>query len=199
MNRDINKLQTRDFISVGIFSLIYAAVAFIIGGVAQMTPLTFPFMPMVVALFTGTVFMLYAAKIPKRGAITILGVIAGILLFITGMFWMMSAFFVAFGIIADLICASGQFKSLKRNMAAYCLLALAPMGAYVPMVVMPAQFDEFMSKKGDVSSFAGVIDAIGAQWWAIPLMTLGTIICALIGGYIGKKLLKKHFEKAGIV
>ena len=199
MNRDINKLQTRDFISVGIFSLIYAAVAFIIGGVAQMTPLTFPFMPMVVALFTGTVFMLYAAKIPKRGAITILGVIAGILLFITGMFWMMSAFFVAFGIIADLICASGQFKSFKRYMAAYCLLALAPMGAYVPMVVMPAQFDEFMSKKGDVSSFAGVIDAIGAQWWAIPLMTLGTIICALIGGYIGKKLLKKHFEKAGIV
>ncbi len=199
MNRDINKLQTRDFISVGIFSLIYAAVAFIIGGVAQMTPLTFPFMPMVVALFTGTVFMLYAAKIPKRGAITILGVIAGILLFITGMFWMMSAFFVAFGIIADLICASGQFKSFKRNMAAYCLLALAPMGAYVPMAVMPAQFDEFMSKKGDVSSFAGVIDAIGAQWWAIPLMTLGTIICALIGGYIGKKLLKKHFEKAGIV
>lgn len=62
-----NKLQTRDFISVGIFSLIYAAVAFVIGGLAQMTPITFPFMPMVVALFTGTVFMLYVAKIPKRG------------------------------------------------------------------------------------------------------------------------------------
>lgn len=68
-----NKLQTRDFISVGIFSLIYAAVAFVIGGLAQMTPITFPFMPMVVALFTGTVFMLYVAKIPKRGAIIILG------------------------------------------------------------------------------------------------------------------------------
>lgn len=36
MNKNVNKLQTRDFISVGIFSLIYAAVAFIIGGVAQM-------------------------------------------------------------------------------------------------------------------------------------------------------------------
>lgn len=82
-----NKLQTRDFISVGIFSLIYTAVAFVVGGLAQMTPITFPFMPMVVALFTGTVFMLYVAKIPKRGAIIILGVIAGILLLITGMFW----------------------------------------------------------------------------------------------------------------
>jgi len=97
MNKKSQKLQTRDFISVGIFSLIYSAVAFIIGGIAQMTPITFPFMPMIVALFTGTVFMLYIAKIPKRGAITILGIISGILLFITGMFWMMSAFFVVLG------------------------------------------------------------------------------------------------------
>ena len=197
--KQINKLQTRDFISVGIFSLIYAAVSFVVGGLAQMTPITFPFMPMVVALFTGTVFMLYVAKIPKRGAIIILGIIAGILLLITGMFWMMSAFFIVLGIIADFICASGQFKSFKKNMAAYCLFALSPMGAYVPMAVMPAQFAEFMNKKGDISSFAGVIDAIGAQWWVIPLMLLGTVLCALAGGYIGKKLLKKHFEKAGIV
>ena len=72
---DSKKLETRDFISVGIFSLIYAVVAFVIGGVAQMTPVTFPFMPMIVALFTGTVFMLYVAKIPKKGALSILGVI----------------------------------------------------------------------------------------------------------------------------
>ena len=147
MNKNSQKLQTRDFISVGIFSLIYAAVAFITGGIAQMTPITFPFMPMIVALFTGTVFMLYIAKIPKRGAITILGIISGILLFITGMFWMMTAFFVVLGIIADFICASGGFKSFRKNMAAFCLFALSPMGAYVPMAIMPAQFDEFMSKK----------------------------------------------------
>ena len=110
-----NKLQTRDFISVGIFSLIYAVVAFVIGGIAQMTPITFPFMPMAVALFTGTVFMLYVAKIPKRGALSVLGVIAAVLLFVTGMFWMMSAFFLLFGIIADFICASGDFKSFRKN------------------------------------------------------------------------------------
>jgi conserved hypothetical integral membrane protein TIGR02185 len=199
MNPKISKLQTRDFISVGIFSLIYSVVAFVIGGVAQMTPMTFPFMPMIVALFTGTVFMLYVAKIPKKGALSILGIIAGLLLFVTGMFWMMSAFFVALGFVADFICASGRFKSFKKNMLGYCIFALSPMGAYVPMALMPAQFDAFMSKKGDVASFAGVIHAIGANWWALPLIILGTLICAVIGGFIGKKLLKKHFEKAGIV
>ena len=78
------RLQTRDFISVGVFSLIYAAVAFVIGGIVQMTPMTFPFMPPVVAIFTGTIFMLYVAKIPKRWAVTILGVIGGVLLFVRG-------------------------------------------------------------------------------------------------------------------
>ena len=66
---DAKKLETRDFISVGIFSLIYAVVAFVIGGVAQMTPVTFPFMPMIVALFTGTVFMLYVAKYRRRSSL----------------------------------------------------------------------------------------------------------------------------------
>ena len=83
-------------------------------------------MPVCIALFMGTVFMLYVAKIPKRGTLTYLGVIGGILLFITGMFWMMSLFFVLFGIAADCICASGHFRSFKKNLSAYRIMALAP-------------------------------------------------------------------------
>ncbi len=184
------ELETRDFISVGIFSLIYSAVAFVIGGIVQMTPVTFPLMPPVVALFNGTIFMLYVAKIPKRRALTILGIIGGILLFITGMFWMMSVFFVVCGFLADFICASAQFKSFRRNLTAYCVMALSPMGAYIPMAVMPSQFDEFMKNNGDFEAFSDIIHSIGVNWWAIPLMTLATILCAIIGGFIGRKLLR---------
>lgn len=198
-DRKKDSLSTGDFITIGVFSLIYFVVAFAIGGIAQATPVTFPFMPMIVALFAGSIFMLYAAKIPKRGAIFVLGILAGILLFVTGMFWMMSVFFIVFGLIADCIAASGNFKSYRKTLTAYCFFALAPMGAYVPMVVMPAQFDEFMRKKGNVSSFSGIVHSIGANRWAIPAMILGTVVCAVIGGMIGRKLLKKHFEKAGIV
>ena len=174
-----NKLLTRDYISIGVFSLIYFVIAFVIGGIAQLTPVTFPFMPMVVALFAGSVFMLYTAKIPKRGSLAILGILAGILLFVTGMFWMMSVFFVIFGFIADFICRTGNFKSFRRNLIAYCVFALSPMGAYIPMVLMPAQFDEFMRRKGDGSSFEGIINSNRVNWWVIPLMILGTIICAV--------------------
>ncbi len=193
------KLLTKDYISMGIFSLIYTVIAFVIGGIAQMTPVTFPFMPMIVALFTGTVFMLYVYKIPKRGSLTILGIIAAIILFLTGMFWTMSLFFVIFGIIADLICALGKFHSFKKNLFAYCVFSLSPIGAYVPMVIMPKQFAEFMSKKGNVDAFSDVINTISTSYWVVPLIMVGTLICALIGGLIGKKLLAKHFKKAGIV
>ena len=111
----------------------------------------------------------------------------------------MLVFFIVLGFIADRITASKNFKSFRKNLTAYCIFALAPMGAYLPMAIMPAQFDEFMRKKGNVSSFSDIIHSIGANWWAIPAMLLGTLICAIIGGMIGKKLLKKHFEKAGIV
>ena len=49
------KLQTKDFISIGIFSLIYSVVAFVVGGIAQMTPLTFPLMPACIALFNADI------------------------------------------------------------------------------------------------------------------------------------------------
>ena len=198
MKTQSNKMQTRDFISAGIFSLIYAVVAFVIGGIAQITPMTFPFMPMAVALFSGTIFMLYVAKIPKKGSLIILGIIAGILIFIAGMFWLMAALFVVLGFVADFICASGAYKSFRKNLMAYCVFALSPLGGYLPIALMPAQFDEFMSSKGDFSSFAEVVNSIGANWWALPLMVLGTVLCAIIGGLIGKKLMKKHFVKAGI-
>lgn len=199
MKENETVLLTRDYISIGVFSLIYFVVAFVIGGLAQMTPVTFPFMPMIVALFAGSIFMLYIAKIPKRGSLSILGILAGLLLLITGMFWMMSVFFVIFGLIADFICSTGNFKSFRKNLFAYCVFAISPMGAYIPMVILPAQFDEFMRRKGDVSSFVGIIHVIRANWWIIPLMILGTVVCAVIGGFIGKKMLKKHFEKVGIV
>lgn len=116
------------------------------------------------------------------------------MLFVTGMFWMMSVFFLVFGVIADFICASADFKSFKKNLLAYCVMALAPMGAYIPMLVMPAQFDAFMKNKGDFSSFEGVIHSIGATWWAIPAMIIGTLVCAIIGGLIGKKLMKNTLK-----
>ena len=65
-DRKKDSLSTGDFITIGVFSLIYFVVAFAIGGIAQATPVTFPFMPMIVALFAGSIFMLLLRSEERR-------------------------------------------------------------------------------------------------------------------------------------
>lgn len=38
-----------------------------------------------------------------------------------------------------------------------------------------------------------------AQAWVLPAMLVGNLICSFISGKVGQHLLKKHFEKAGVV
>ncbi|MFI3257549.1 MAG: MptD family putative ECF transporter S component [Spirochaetales bacterium] len=193
------KMQTRDYITGGIFSLIYTVVTFVVGAITQSNPVTFLFMPMAVAIFSGPVYMLYVAKIPKRGSIILLGLIAGILSFIGGMFWMMGLFFVVFGIIADCICAIGKHKSFKLNLLSYAFFAISPGGGHLAMFFLQSQFDEFMQQKGDISMFEESINLVAQNWWVAALITLGSMACGVVGGLIGKKMMKKHFERAGIV
>ena len=35
--------------------------------------------------------------------------------------------------------------------------------------------------------------------WMCPVMLVICLVCGILGGLLGKKLLKKHFSKAGIV
>lgn len=34
--------------------------------------------------------------------------------------------------------------------------------------------------------------------WLAPILVVASFVCGIIGGFIGKALLKKHFVKAGI-
>lgn len=193
------KMQTRDYISCGIFALIYTVVTFVVGAITQSNPFTFLFMPMAAAVFSGPVYMLYVAKIPKRGSVILLGVIAGLLSFFGGMFWMMGVFFVLFGIIADCICAIGKHKSSKLNLLSYVFFAISPSGGHVAMFLLQSQFDEFMQSKGDISMFEENINLVAENWWVAALIVVGSMVCGFIGGLLGNKMMKKHFERAGIV
>ena len=93
--------------------------------------------------------------------------------------------------------------SLQESRAA--LIALRESFPDMPvMVTMTFQADGRSLFGTDAGTAAVVLeslgaDAIGANWWALPLMAAITVLCAVISGMIGRKLLRKHFERAGIV
>lgn len=193
------KMQTRDYITSGIFSLIYIVVTFVVGAITQSNPFTFLLMPMACAFFAGPIYMLYVAKIPKRGSVVILGIISGLLSFFGGMFWMMAVCFVLLGIVADCICATGKYKSFKLNLLSYAIFSISPGGGHLAMFFLKSEFNEFMQGKGDISMFEKSINLVAENWWVALLIAVSSVVFGIIGGLIGKKMMKKHFERAGIV
>ena len=79
-----SKIGAKDLITLGIFTVIY----FVIGAALSLLvsiPIMVPFFPSVWALINGTVFMLYTTKVEKFGLVTLMGVLTGLLVGLTGM------------------------------------------------------------------------------------------------------------------
>ncbi|SKC72476.1 MptD family putative ECF transporter S component [Maledivibacter halophilus] len=191
-------LNSKDLITTGIFSAIFFIVTMVSGMFVAPNPVTTFLLPVVVAFFTGTVYMLLLAKVPKRGPTIILGVIMGILIFVTGMFWLWSVAYIVLGIIAGEIAAIGKYKSLKMNMMSFVIFSLNPIASYAMVWINKEAYIDYLVSKGTETAYMETMLQT-AQDWVLPAMIIGTIFSALLGGFVGKKLLKKHFERAGIV
>ncbi|WP_304944507.1 MptD family putative ECF transporter S component, partial [Vallitalea guaymasensis] len=103
------KLSIKDLVVTGIFSALFFVMT-MIGGIffAPNPVLTF-LLPPAVALLTGPVYLLLIAKVPKHGPILILGILMGLLMFVTGMYWLWSVAYIVLAIVAELISGAGKF------------------------------------------------------------------------------------------
>lgn len=198
MARPQSALQSKDLITTGIFSALFFLATMIAGMFFAPNPVLTFLMPVAVAFFTGPVYMLLLAKVPKRGPTVILGSIMGLMMFVTGMFWLWSVAYVLLGIIAGEISALGRFKSRKLNMVGFSIFSLNPIASYMMIWIDRHSFQAYLLSKGTEPAY---LDSMlqTAQGWFLPAMIAGTVVAALAGAASGNKLLKQHFERAGIV
>ena len=83
----MEKLGVKDFINVGLFSVIYF-VMFTISGILGYTPLCVVILPLIAGVLGGIPFVLFTLKEQKFGAVTLMGMITGFLTFLVGQTWM---------------------------------------------------------------------------------------------------------------
>lgn len=190
-------LTVKDLVTTGVFSALFFVVT-MVGGIffAPNPVLTF-LMPPAVALLTGPVYMLLMAKVPKRGPILILGVLMGLIMFVTGMYWVWSIFYVVLAAVAELISGAGQFKSMKLNILGYMIFSLNPIGSYMMLWINRKAYMDYLVGKGTEQAYMDTMSAT-AQSWMLPALIAGTLLLAWFGALFGKKLLKKQFAKAGV-
>ena len=191
------ELTVKDLVTVGIFTALFLVFA-LVGGIffAPNPVLTF-YMPVGSALLCGPVYLLLLAKVPKRWAVSILGVILCIIWFVTGMHWAMAIGYLIMGIIADFVAGAGHYNSKKINSLSYILLSLGGTGSYLVFFANPDGWAKTMLGNGTEQSYIDTMRSAGSVWIMVIMLT-GTVLAAALSAFVGCKMLRKQFEKSGI-
>jgi len=194
------KLTSADLITIGIYTAIY----FVLVAVATMaTVMILPwlgnlFIPASAALICGTVYMLMVAKLQKFGGISVMGTVMGIFFMLSGHFLLAFMPCIVCGILADLIGKSVNYKNKFVLLISYVVFSYGCLGPVLPMWFMKdAYIDHLLAKGKDSAYIESMLANVNTKTFIILVIVIA--VCALIGGLFGQKMVKKHFEKAGIV
>ena len=127
--------------------------------------------------------------------VTIMGIICGGLMMMTGHTFVPLITGFVFGLAADLIFKAGQYKSVKASVMGYAVFSMWIVGMLMPFWVMKDTFQKFLTDSMGAEYTAAVFEVFGKISWAFPIMA---VVGGVVGAYFGLAMLKKHFSRAGI-
>lgn len=192
------KLSVKDLVLVGVLGAVAGAVCMVISLLCGMSPITNPLYAIISAVPVGIVYMLMLAKVPKRGAFTIAGVVYGAIFLAMGCFWFVVVCFLAGSVIADAIMW-GNPRSVARMSVGYAVsVAGLSFGYNGAIVLMRQTFSEVMDRNGIPAEYADALNSFVSD----PMLAVFTLVAfaaGLLGALVGRKVLVKHFVRAGLV
>lgn len=186
----------KDLITIGIFNAIARVIYFIASIVFVGVPFLYiSLSPIIIALLNGPVFILLLLKTESKNIFFISGVIQGtIFSLIMGLYGTL-ILGPLFGYIADRV--AGNKSGTIRIIFAYSIFIT---GLYLGQLLLFIIFTDWFlslysgSELHHNTTLSNIFTSI-----VIIFTSLSVFISGIIGGFIGTRMLKKHFIKAGIV
>lgn len=192
------KLNAKDFITIGIFTALLFVVEFACGMLGYIHPYVVASYVVMIPLVGSIPMMLFYSKIDKFGMITIMSVLLAIIMFVTGMGYLGAPLIIAAGVVADLIAKSGNYKDFKKIVVSHGVFCLWICANYFPVIITADSYRNSLVEGGFSAEYAdNLFRAINSKTIAVLLILCFVFGC--IGAFLGKTVVKKHFEKAGIV
>jgi len=188
-------LSPQDLITVGVFTAIYFVILFSCG-MLGIIPILFILFPLYGPIICGIPFMLFLSKVKKFGMVTIMSLLVGLLMFATGHTFFTIITSLISGLLADLVLNAGGYKSFKHSVLGYTFFSFWSIGAGLPIWIMRDSYMEYIrSSMGD--SYTDALISLTPVW--VGFAMLGFLITgSVIGAFFGKRVLSKHFLRAGI-
>ncbi len=195
-SRGSNHLVLKDCINIAIFSVIYSVGMVVFGmpfGFLVITSLAYPF---AVGLAMGIPMMLFLAKTPKPFALFIFVALQGAIMTLMGHSYVLAIHSFGVAVLAELVRKFLGYKTIKGSIAGYAVMCAHCAGEFLPIYIVSEQYravtETMMGKE-----YADQLMSLPI--WIMPILYVTAIIGGVLGGFLGVKILKKHFAKAGLV
>ena len=195
----ISAVGPRDLVCIGVFGALSLLIFFVVGGIAGLTVVgTVANIP-IVCFFTSIAYLLLAAKVKKPGTFLIMGtvnVLPGLMAAnVLGVLGSMAGWAVA-----EAVATRIGYANRKGLVAAYVVGCTLQSALYtLPIYLSAAQY---LSERQQMLQLT---DEAMAQFVALfsgPMyaeMVILTVATSLTGALVSLKVMRKHFEKAGII
>jgi len=196
MNKNKKTLTGKDLITVGIYTAVYIAVVFCVGAFNAI-PIFYPIFLFLGPIITGIPMMLYYTKIEKFGMITIMGIICAVFFYISGYTWICLSIMIPTSLLADVILKVGGFNKFGAMALSFMVMSLGIMAGPANLwFAGEGYWDNIRESMGD--QYAEQL-AKYMPMWMLPAGIIFILAGGFLGALLGRKMMNKHFKKAGIV
>lgn len=197
LHMENNKLGARDFINIGIFLALLFVVEFAVGMLGFIHPLMVVAYVAVIPVICGIPMMLFYTKIEKFGMLTIFALLLAGIMFFTGMGWIGGPVILLCGLAADLIAKKGRYKSRRLTVLSYGVFSMWVACNYLLIVLTAESYGRMLSKGGYSGAYVNTLLSL-VNGKTLPPLFLACFVFGIVGGLLGRAVVRKHFEKAGI-
>lgn len=188
------KLKVKDLVTIGIFAVIYFIVMFGVG-MMGMIPILFLIYPTILGIVSGVIVMLFMAKEQKPWALFIFGMLMPLGMFVMGHTYVVPVHALVVMLIAEFIRRGGNYRSFKHNAIAFGIFNMWICGSLMQMLLVKEKYMEMSSMMGP--DYVQALEKL-ITYPHMALVYAGAFIGGIVGAWIGRAMLKKHFIKAGI-
>jgi energy-coupling factor transport system substrate-specific component len=189
------KMNVRDYITLAVMLVLVLLIYTFLGTPFGTNAVTNLYIFAVCAIPWGIVLMLLYTKVNKKGVVLSSGIILSLLQLMN--FWVVSIFIFVGTIIAHVLWTKFDRKRFSTMAICYTIqISFWYLATPISLVLLWDLMKAQLSPDIALLYEAVIPYALGPSFLLSALATVGG---CLLGAYLGKVLLKKHFVKAGIV
>ena len=192
--KNSEKMNVRDYITAAIMYVIMFIVYAAVGSPIGMTVAGSIFVFAACALVWGTIFMLLFTKVNKKGVVLLFGLIWAAMQLMS--FWGVAVVIAIGAIVSEILWRKMNRRKFSTMLICFTVqVVFLYLGMTLPLIFMKDMYLASVSSYAEL--YSTVFDMIVGPFFFVGLAA--TIIGCIIGAFLGKALLKKHFQKAGII